>query len=87
MLLCIMCLRSCWLVTTPLTLRVQIFSEERYLVSVCAAICEGGGQGRRALMLIVHAFRFRGVISRFWWGGFEGLWVWWWQGEVVCHQC
>ena len=21
------------------------------------------------------------------WGGFEGLWVWWWQGEVVCHQC
>jgi hypothetical protein len=33
-LVAIMCFRSCWLVKTPLTLRAEIFNEERYLVSV-----------------------------------------------------
>ena len=34
-LVAIMCFRlACWLVKTPLALRVKIFNEERYLVSV-----------------------------------------------------
>jgi len=37
-----MCFRSCWLVKTPLTLRVKIFSEERYLVSVWLEVCVAG---------------------------------------------
>ena len=36
-----------------------------------AAICVGGGQGRRAFMLRVHAFHLMGVISRM--GCGEGL--------------
>ena len=37
-LVAIMCFRSCWLVKTPLTLRVKIFNEER-LVSVWLQVC------------------------------------------------
>ena len=41
-LVAIMCFRSCWLVKTPLTLRVKIFNEERYLVSVRLEVCVVG---------------------------------------------
>ena len=41
-LVAIMCFRSCWLVRTLLTLRVNIFNEERYLVSVWLEVCVVG---------------------------------------------
>jgi hypothetical protein len=38
-----MCFRlACWLVKTPLALRVKIFNEERYLVSVWLEVCVVG---------------------------------------------
>ena len=42
-LVAIVCFRSCWLlVKTPLTLRVKILNEERYLVSVWLEVCVAG---------------------------------------------
>ena len=42
-LVAIMCFRSCWLVKTPLTFRVEIFNEERSVWSVWLARCSDDG--------------------------------------------
>ena len=41
-LVAIVCFRSCWLVKTPLTLRVKSFNEEKHLVSVWLEVCVVG---------------------------------------------